>query len=171
MPKKPIAIADLKGSREFQRLNPHLYKPTEPASAAPISANLPPLSPKLTQDSGNGAKLGKRRKQMNRTETEFSHRLQVMLKSGEIVDWEYESTTLRWGEIDPISYTPDFTVTSHTILAGEDSYPFTKIIFIEVKGAHIWAKDIQKFKAARNQFTRFEFQLFQKKHQEWNQVL
>ena len=98
---------------------------------------------------------------MNRTETEFSHRLQRQYMEHEIFRWGFEEITLRWGDLDPISYTPDFTV----IMNDEVTHKF-----IEVKGARIWPKDMEKFKAARNQFGHYDFELWQKTRDGWERL-
>ena len=103
---------------------------------------------------------GKRRKQMNRTETEFSLMLERDKYEGRIRHWGYEEITLRWGDIDPIAYTPDFTVIE---LDGRHT-------FIETKNKQIWKSDLQKFKAARNQFQHYEFRLWQKSKEGWTRI-
>jgi len=44
-------------------------------------------------------------------------------------------------------------------------------MFIEVKGAHIWPKDMVKFKAAKHNYPLFEFALWQKKNREWKRLI
>lgn len=120
---------------------------------------------------GNGAQepvRAQRRKKMNKTETEFSLILDRMVKGGEISHFGFEELTLRWGTVDPISYTPDFTV------IGNDLATF-RVKFIEVKGAHIRNANaaLQKFKAARNEFAHcpwYVFELWQKKDRQWTRL-
>jgi len=50
-------------------------------------------------------------------------------------------------------YTPDFVVFR----------PSQKILFIEVKGAHIWDRDLVRFKGARAYWPEFDFELHQKR--------
>lgn len=102
----------------------------------------------------------RRRKAMNKTESAFSLRLEADIADGSIESWHFEGITLRWGTLDSISYTPDFAV-------------FRKdgsILLIETKGGHLFAATTQKFKAARNQWPQFEFQMWQRKKGQWNQL-
>ncbi len=144
-------------SREdFDRL---MKKKSNAVSAPPCAQDRPIPSP----EAGNGTRQPKRpqrRKQMNRTEAEFSLMLQRRLDEGHIKRWSFEELTLRWGTIDPISYTPDFTV-----IETDGSHRF-----YEVKGSHIRAKDLQKFKASRNEFLHYSFELWQKKNRTWTQL-
>jgi hypothetical protein len=109
--------------------------------------------------------VGKRRKQMNKTEAEFSRMLEARKSRGEIIDWQYEGVTLRWGIIDPIKYTPDFLVFE------EATAGMLRLALIETKGAHIWPKDMQKFKAARNEWPLLSFSMWQRSKGEWRQIL
>lgn len=106
-----------------------------------------------------------RRGVMNKTEAEFALMLEAQKRSGEILRYEYEGITLRWADM---RYTPDFVV-------FEDSYLHVKkpdshiIKLIEVKGGHIWDRDIVRFKGARAYWPEFAFEMWQlKKDQGWN---
>lgn len=131
------------------------------------------LIEKTTQDSTPAKKKGKKRREMNKTEREFSMILDARKRAGEIIDWNYEGTTFRWGTLDCIAYTPDFTIIEGAIQRSKEGgkvKEYLKMVFVETKGGRIWPKDIQKFKAARNQFPLFEFQLHQKTKSGWQQL-
>lgn len=116
-------------------------------------------------------------KRMNKTELEYSHKLDRELTLRTIIRWEYEGMTLRWGGL---RYTPDFTVFTEQyqptsknpdaehILATMK--PWVKLKFIEVKGKHIWGDSTVKFKAAKAHYPMFEFEMWQKKDGQWNRI-
>ena len=154
-PKRPT-LADVQGkvaaNPTLAALNPHLFPaPTANAAGSPARPDEPQAAP---------SRPGKRRKEMNKTEALYAKILEVKQSKGEIESFHYEGITLRWGSLDNIQYTPDFAV----FIDGK----LKKLI--ETKGAHIWPKDIQKFKAARNQWPQFEFELWQYKDRQWTQL-
>ena len=154
-PKRPT-LADVQGkvaaNPTLAALNPHLFPaPTANAAGSPARPDEPQVAP---------SRPGKRRKEMNKTEALYAKILEVKQSKGEIESFHYEGITLRWGSLDNIQYTPDFAV----FIDGK----LKKLI--ETKGAHIWPKDIQKFKAARNQWPQFEFELWQYKDRQWTQL-
>lgn len=105
----------------------------------------------------------RRGKGMNKTETEFSLILEAQKRKGEILRYVYEGITLRWADM---RYTPDFVVFGNQ-LVGNDPLPF--ISLIEVKGAHIWDRDIVRFKGARALWPEFSFEMHQKTKEGWKQ--
>lgn len=113
---------------------------------------------------------GKRRKEMNQTEADFARILDAKVRRGDIVSYEYEGITLRWGKLDNIQYTPDFVVFVDTHPGALTPGNYMNIKFIEVKGGKIWPKDIQKFKQARNEWPLFGFEMHQKKDRTWAQL-
>ena len=115
-------------------------------------------------------KPGKKRKEMNKTEGSFSRLLESQVTRGEIISFDYESIMFRWGTKDVIRYTPDFCVTKAIYRDGVDEYPFIRYVFIEVKGAHTWAKDRQKFVQARNIFPLLEFQFWKRTDRAWTRT-
>lgn len=129
------------------------------------------LAPKGADTPESAKRPGKRRKEMNLTEAEFATFLENEVRLQKIVSFEYEGITLRWGKLDNIQYTADFAVIATASKDGLSEYPAIRLQFIETKGAHIWPKDIQKFKAARNQFPMYEFQMWQRKQREWERIL
>jgi hypothetical protein len=106
----------------------------------------------------------RRRRRMNKTETAFSLRLEAMRIRGEIFSWEFEGMTLRWGKDELFQYTPDFTV------IVELRPPCVLLRFYEVKGAHIYPKDWNKFRTARDEFRNFEFEFHQCIKREWTRT-
>lgn len=122
--------------------------PTLPAKAA-----LPP------KQADTPKPPGKRRRVMNKTEAAYACMLEGSRITGRIQGWYYEGMTLRWGTLDSISYTPDFLVFSHS-----------GILLVEVKGSKLWKDTTQKFKAARNQWPQFQFQMWQSQRGGWTQL-
>jgi hypothetical protein len=101
---------------------------------------------------------------MNRTETEFSYILEKQKRDGQIDGWAFEPVKLRLA--DGCYYTPDFM----TWLA-QDAWPsFWRIVFYEVKGAHIWDDSKVKFKVANEQIQWAEFQMHQKINGQWTKL-
>jgi len=134
--------------------------------AKPLSTPIEGVDTPLT------VKTGKKRMEMNQTEAEFSRILEKQRLEGKIIKWEYEALTLRHGVMNMIAYTPDFV--TFDLIEVDDLTPGVPRIsmrFIEVKGAHIREKDRLRFKAARNYFTMFRFELWQKtKAEGWQQI-
>lgn len=156
-------------------MSPHQLKRLFPtASASTLAANAgdygsgrpsgePTLlakAPEPTKQADTPKSLGKRRRQMNKTERAFSLLLEADKHNGNrLQGWHYEGMTLRWGTLDPISYTADFLV-----------FDLSGIRLIEVKGAKLWKDTSQKFKAARNQWPQFRFEMWQKQKDGWKQL-
>jgi len=110
---------------------------------------------------GVGAPLPSRDR-MNKTEREFGAILEAMKRGGEIVRYEYEGLSLRWSGM---RYTPDFVV-----ILGEVQRMACGIRLIEVKGPHIWDRDIVRFKGARAYWPEFAFEMWQKARGEWRRL-
>jgi len=107
---------------------------------------------------------------MNATEREFLFFLQQKQAIGEFSSFGYEIITLRWGvDASELSYTPDFAAFRQN--GAWNGKPWIQIVFYEIKGAHAWKQDIVRFKAARNHFISFEFQLWEKGDQGWQQTI
>ncbi len=93
---------------------------------------------------------------MNKTEKEFAMRLEAQKRRGEILRWEFEPFTLRFAGV---RYTPDFAV-------WRDSP--TDLRIIEVKGAFIRERGLERFRHARTYYGEFlRFQLWQKTKDGW----
>jgi hypothetical protein len=94
---------------------------------------------------------------MNATESEFARILAAMRARGDIIRAEYEGLTLRWSGM---RYTPDFVVFGLS----------EKITLIEIKGAHIWDRDLVRFKGARAYWPEFDFEMHQKREGAWKRL-
>lgn len=105
--------------------------------------------------------VGRKRGIPNKTEAEFALRLEAMKRNGEILRYEYEGITLRWAGM---RYTPDFVVFDRLM------YPYVQVRLIEVKGGHIWDRDIVRFKGARAHWPEFSFEMWQKTKQGWKRI-
>ena len=154
-------------SRMVRHMNAQEFKLRFPnASAAAIAANsFPPSSPVQANKTRPAKPQEARRGRMNKTESEYALILEAMRHKGEILRWEFEGITLRWGDM---KYTPDFVVFPNQ-LQGADIKPF--IALIEVKGAHIWDRDIVRFKGARAYWPEFAFEMHQKTKDGWKRLL
>ena len=91
---------------------------------------------------------------MNKTETEYSNRLEALKKAGEILDWKFEA--LRFRLADRTMYNPDFFVVTRECFEIH-----------EVKGGHIWDDSMVKWKVAAEMYPWFNWVLAQKKKGEW----
>ncbi len=155
MKKTTLSTLDpQKLSPTMQKLNPHLMK-----SLTELLPDTKRLAEAVTGAEFPPKRVGKRRKEMNKTEADFSRLLDARKNRHEILSWDYEGLTLRWP--DGMRYTPDFVV------FDLDDY----VTLIEVKGAYAWAKDIVKFRAARDRWTGpFTFQFWQKIDGIWQET-
>ncbi len=112
------------------------------------------------------ANVAPRRGKMNKTEAEFAMILEAQKRKGEILRAEFEGITLRWADM---RYTPDFVAFGWSG-DGSDKYfgfGYKGIKLIEVKGAHIWDRDIVRFKGARAYWPEFQFEMHQKTKAGW----
>ena len=98
-----------------------------------------------------------RRGVMNKTESEYAALLKALEVRGEILRFEFEGITLRWAGM---RYTPDF------VIFRRDQ----PILFLEVKGARIWDRDLVRFKGARAFWPEFQFELHQKREGVWQRI-
>jgi hypothetical protein len=117
------------------------------------------------------AALSGRHKNMNKTEREFAWMLEAQKRAGKILRYEYEGITVKWAGM---RYTPDFVVFNTFVLDLENKELVRKsscnpIKLIEVKGAHIWDRDIVRFKGARDYWPEFQFEMWQKTRAGWKQ--
>lgn len=93
-------------------------------------------------------------KEPNKTEAEFGRRLQAEFKREPI----FEAFKIRIA--GNCYYAPDWTI-----------WMDGKLWFFEVKGAHIWDDSKVKFKAAKERYPYFEFEMWQKKVGSWRRIL
>ena len=136
------------------------------ASQSTLEAN-PQLSTSRTKKTQPGATSARRRGNMNKTEAEFALILEGMKCNGEISRYEFEGITVSWANM---KYTPDFVVFYTIFLTSNNPKEMlTNIKLIEVKGAHIWDRDIVRFKGARAYWPEFAFEMHQKMKDGWKQ--
>jgi hypothetical protein len=102
---------------------------------------------------------------MNKTESEFALLLEAQKREGQILRYDYEGFTLRWADM---RYTPDFVVFPYALAAKQGS-GLTGMKLIEVKGGHIWSRDIVRFKGARAYWPEFAFEMWQNTKSGWKQ--
>lgn len=147
-------------SAACRALNPQIFATNSaPATSTPETQEAAP-----TANQGTTAVRITRRGRMNKTETEMSRILQARMNRHEIAGFVFEGMTLFWGgtaDATPMRYTPDFVV-------FENDEHFT---FIEVKGGHIFDRDIVRFKGCRAEWSRFNFEMHQKKAGAWRKIL
>lgn len=157
----PRAIDPTKLSRSCLALNPHLLAPTSLEKAA--SAVLPAKDrPKI---------IAKRRRCPNKTEQAFGRLLESRQTRGEIVSFDFEGLTLRWGKEESFAYTPDYVVTEKIVGDGwENGRNAVILTFIEIKGSKVWKDDATRFKHARDNFPIFRFEMWQCIKGEWRQI-
>jgi len=115
---------------------------------------------------------------MNKTEAEYAMILEAMKRKGEILRYEYEGITLRWADM---KYTPDFLVFANPWKELESLSTKIKDLsqvvevhgtkLIEIKGGHIWDRDIVRFKGARAFYPEFQFEMHQKKAGQWSRIM
>lgn len=102
---------------------------------------------------------------MNKTEAEFSRILEAHKQRGEIQHFVFEGIRLAWGK-DPetgraMHYTPDFCITEN-----DDT-----LRMVEVKGGHIFSRDLVRFKGCRAEWPQFQFEMHQKTRGEgWKRI-
>lgn len=94
----------------------------------------------------------------NKTEREFALLLEARKVGGELVEYVFEGVRLLWG--GGMTYTADYSARR----------PDGKIEIHEVKGAHIFDRDIVRFKGCRAEWQRwFVFQFHQRtKDGQWH---
>lgn len=120
------------------------------------------------------AAAGRSASEPNKTEAEYGRLLESQKLCGEIIEYRYEGITLRWADM---KYTPDWFVVVGTMTddIGNPMIPrpigtHLAIRIIEVKGGHIFDRDIVRFKGARAAWPLFQFEMHQKKAGEWRRL-
>ncbi len=103
---------------------------------------------------------------LTKTEQEYGFILEALQNRGVIVEYRFEGISLSWGADPetgkPMWYTPDFIV---WMANGQTELH-------EVKGGHIFAKDLIRFKGCRAEWgLHFRFALHQKKNRMWRRLL
>lgn len=111
-------------------------------------------------------------RKMTIPEKEMELMLKVQLQEGKLLEVRPFGIRLAWG-MDPetgkqMIYTPDFYV----LMAEFRQNPYVsdqKVI--EVKGPHIWPKDLIRFRGCRAEWPRFRFELHQRDREgRWNRL-
>jgi len=147
-------------SETMRRLNPHLAQPAP--RVATLAGSEGHCAPSGVKTPTTGRK-GKKRREMNKIEAEFSFLLQARVNRGEIVSFDYEGITLRWA--DGMRYTPDFTVVQKVEMSSDDHAGLAaaiRLLLIEVKGAYCWKQDLVKYRAAKANWPLFRFEFWEK---------
>ena len=158
---------------ETQRMN--AFKAMFPnASQSTVAVNPHLVAP----NGGSGNKnestgiLKRKRGKMTGVEKEFVLILEARKRAGEILRYEYQGMTLRWGVDektgDSMKYTADFVVLDDAFKDGA-----WKIKLIEVKDEHIHYRQqaIARFKGCRAWWPELSFEMWQRqKNHEWKRI-
>jgi hypothetical protein len=140
-----------KASQECVARNPHLAEQPEP----------------VEEVTGGRKQHGGRIP--NQTEREFGFILEAQKTKGEIIRYEFEGIRLKWGVYEKTGaamwYKPDYFV----VVRAVGVLHVYRVI--EIKGAHIWEKDVIRFKGARAAWPEFEFEMWQKWEGRWSQIM
>jgi len=112
---------------------------------------------------------------MTRPEREYGLILEAMKRHGDVVDYRFQGMSLAWGA-DPetgrlMRYKCDWLVID---AVREEPRMSVKLMasvkLIEVKGAHIWPKDLIRFKGCRAEWPMFKFEMHQLIKGEWRRI-
>lgn len=131
---------------------------------------------------------------MTRPEKEYGMILEAMKRRGEIVDYRFQGMALAWGA-DPetglaMRYKCDWLVVNRVHECFDvpielamarmrngpcDDLPRkvtgADVTLIEVKGAHIWSRDLVRFKGCRAEWPMFQFEMHQLVRGTWTRIL
>lgn len=124
------------------------------------------------EEAAKAKKKERKKKEPSKTEQEWMRHLEWMQALGAITQWWYEPFPMKLDEPDPqtgraMTYTPDFLVV-RAVHPDGDTRPW----IVEIKGGHIWDKNRNKFRSARDKYgAAFRFVMIQKKHRAWETVL
>jgi len=102
---------------------------------------------------------------MNKTESEYALILEAERRRGEISFYKFEGIRFSWG-YDPQTGKPMYYKADFAVFGGI----FPRII--EVKGSHIWPRDLVRFKGCRAEWGMyFQFEMHQKTKDGWKRLL
>jgi hypothetical protein len=165
---------------EIQRMN--AFKAMFPnASQSTVAANphlvaSATVSPK-TKTNDVQPVLKRKRGKMTGVEKEFGLMLEAQKRRGEILRYEFQGMTLRWGVDektgDSMKYTPDWVVFGFPETQDSNTEPFVRILYginlIEVKDSHIHYRQqaIARFKGCRSWWPEFSFEMWQRQKTGW----
>jgi hypothetical protein len=119
--------------------------------------------------------LKRKRGKITGVEREFGLMLEAQKRKGEILRYEFQGITLRWGVDektgDSMKYTPDWVVFDYVTTDIGAEVPYISKL-IEVKGPHIHYRQqaIARFKGCRAWWPEFTFELWQKTKEGWKQI-
>lgn len=105
----------------------------------------------------------RKRTEMNQTERQFHLMLALKYREASVL---FHCLKLRIA--DDCWYTPDFAVLPER-LVRHPGVP--SIYFYEVKGSKIWGGAKERFKAVREKYPHFDFEMWQKTKQGWKHIL
>lgn len=152
------------GARGNILMTPAAIKAHAEKTGVPLPAGFD-LNKNVESEKQLGAK---KVRQPNKTEAAFGLILEAGKQRGDndVMSYKYEALTLRWGEDEKtgkiMRYTPDWVVRRF----GPGN---TRVI--EVKGGHIWSRDLVRFRGVRAEWQwLFDFELWQKKGGEWRRI-
>lgn len=150
--KKALETADLDDEKALRNRERR-------APAPNVGPSVPEKAQCTSQTAGEAisAKLRKKRT-MNQTEARFAAVLETRQARQEVLSWRYEGIRLKWG--GDMHYTGDFVV--FTIVGKPTIY--------EVKGAHIYERDLVRFKGCRSEWPEFAFEMWQWKKKTWTRL-
>lgn len=114
----------------------------------------PPWEDLPKRDTGRTVKTSR----MNKTEARYASLLAVLLRTGEIKGWKYESYKVRLA--DRTWFTPDFAV----------YLPSGTLRLVEVKGGFVRDDAKVKFKVAREQYSEHEWVMVQWSRGTWQKI-
>lgn len=100
---------------------------------------------------------------MSVPEKEMDLMLLARKSKGEILEYRYQGLSLAWGK-NPVTgklmrYKCDFFVIE---AAFRMKSHLADVVIIEVKGPHIWPKDLIRFRGCRAEWPMFRFELHQR---------
>lgn len=123
---------------------------------------------------------------MTRPEREYGMILEAMKRRGEIVDYRFQGMALAWGrdcmtglamryKCDWLVINQVLPVTAvsgpYSVTIGDTAKPWARLTLIEVKGAHIWSRDLVRFKGCRAEWPMFQFEMHQLVRGTWTRIL
>lgn len=147
---------------------PTLKQPTKKGGDLPASSSRPTKAvagPETAEPvASNPLRSSAKRRKINKTESAYAAVLKGQQDRGEILRFTFEGIRLKWGHDEntgeAMNYKPDFCVVLND----------RRIRCIEVKGAHIFDRDLVRFKGCRSEWRELEFEMHQWKKGEWKRI-
>lgn len=145
---------------------PTLRQPTKKggeALALPVDKRTIGLDP-AEPVASNPLRSSAKRRKINKTESAYAAVLKGQQDRGEILRFTFEGIRLKWGHDEKtgeaMHYKADFAVVLNDL----------RMRCIEVKGAHIFDRDLVRFKGCRACWPNIEFEMHQWKKGEWKRI-